>query len=204
MAKKREKFENHTPRPLTTGEVASYCHVTINAVKKWIYTNKIKAFLTPGGHYRIKPQDFKEFLKKYKMPLAEGIFPSISHHKILIVDDSPHIVEFIKSAVSSMGIGGTGGNKYEIETAGDGYEALIKVGDFKPNLLILDIRMPRIDGNEVCKRIRQNPKTRHIKILAVTAFGKEDAENIIKSGADGYLLKPLNLRELRDKVKEMI
>lgn len=198
MTKKREKFENHTPRPLTTGEVASYCHVTINAVKKWIYTNKIKAFLTPGGHYRIKPQDFKEFLKKYKMPLAEGIFPSISHHKILIVDDSLHIVEFIKSAVSSIG------NKYEIETAGDGYEALIKVGDFKPNLLILDIRMPKIDGCEVCRRIRQNPKTKSIKILAVTAFGKEDAENIIKSGADACLLKPLNLRELRDKVKEMI
>lgn len=202
MVKKSEGFENKTPRPLTTGEVASYCHVTINAVKKWIYTNKIKAFLTPGGHYRIKPQDFKEFLKKYKMPLLEGVFPS--HNRILIVDDAPHIVEFIKSAISSMGIGGVSGNKYEIETAGDGYEALIKVGDFKPDLLILDIRMPRVDGYEVCRRIRQNPKTKSIKILAVTAFGKEDAENIIKSGADAYLLKPLNLRELRDKVKEMI
>lgn len=194
MAKK-ERFENNTPRPLTTGEVASYCHVTINAVKKWIYTNKIKAFLTPGGHYRIKPQDFKEFLKKYRMPLAEEVFPSRS--RILIVDDAPQIVEFIKSAVSSMG------NKYEIETAGDGYEALIKVGDFKPNLLILDIRMPRVDGCEVCRRIRQNPKTKSIKILAVTAFGKEDAENIIKSGADACLLKPLNLKDLRNKIREL-
>ncbi|MBI5903314.1 MAG: response regulator, partial [Deltaproteobacteria bacterium] len=93
---------------------------------------------------------------------------------------------------------------YEIETAADGYEALIKVGDFKPELLILDIMMPRIDGFEVCRRLKGDESTSDIKILAVTAYGKEDMEKIVKCGADDCLPKPLGLREFQKSVENLL
>jgi two-component system alkaline phosphatase synthesis response regulator PhoP len=104
------------------------------------------------------------------------------------------VVEFIRGALDSIGGG------YEVETADDGYEALIKVGDFKPELLILDIRMPNIDGFEVCRRIKGDKSLKDIRILAVTSYGEDNMERILKCGADYCLRKPLKLEELRRKV----
>ncbi len=181
----------------TTGEIASFCNVTINAVKKWIAAGKLDAFRTPGGHYRVKREDFKAFVAKYKLEIKDKIFPE--RRKILIIDDEPQVVEYLKDALVAMG-----GDKYQIETAGDGYEALIKVGDFKPELLILDIRMPKIDGFEVCRRLRGDERTRDIKILAVTAYGKDDMQKILECGANYCLGKPINLKELQKRVETLL
>jgi excisionase family DNA binding protein len=179
-------------RPYTTGEAADFCSVTINAVKKWIASGKLKAFRTPGGHYRINRDDFLVFLDKYKLDVRMRLFPE--RRRVLIVDDEPKVVEFIRGALDS-----TDGD-YEVETACDGYEALIKVGDFKPELLILDIMMPNIDGFEVCRRIKSDESLKEIAILAVTSYGEENMERILKCGADCCLRKPLNLKELRKKI----
>ncbi|MDO8427048.1 MAG: response regulator [Deltaproteobacteria bacterium] len=183
-------------RPYTTGEIASFCHVTINAVKKWIASGKLDAFRTPGGHYRVTREDFLSFLGRYKLDIKESLFPE--RKKILIIDDEMNVVEFIKGALESMHQG------YMIETAGDGYEALIKVGDFKPELMVLDIRMPNIDGFEVCKRIKGDSHTKDIKILAVTAYGNEDIEKILQSGADNCLPKPIKLKDFQRNVQKLL
>ena len=185
-------------RPYTTGEIASLCHVTINAVKKWIASGKLKAYRTPGGHFRIDSGDFEAFISKFKLHIREEFFPE--KKKILIIDDEPQVVEYLKGALLSS----PDGNKYNIETAGDGYEALIKVGDFNPDLLVLDIRMPRINGFEVCRRLREDEKWSSVKILAVTAFGKEDMEKIVQSGADRCISKPVNLDEFRTNVEKLL
>src|SRR3989304_8904918 len=138
-------------KPYTTGEIAGFCHVTINAVKKWIASGKLAAFRTPGGHYRVHRDDFIAFLSKFKLDIKEAIFPE--RKRVLIVDDESGVVAFINGAIESMDGG------YEIETAKEGNEGLIKVGDFKPELLILDIRMPNIDGFEVCRRIKSDRST---------------------------------------------
>lgn len=190
----RNLMENK--KPYTTGEVAGLCHVTINAVKKWIASGKIEAFRTPGGHFRINHEDFITFLEKFKLDVKEDIFPE--RKKILIIDDEHDIVEFIKGALESMD------KDYQIETAGDGYEALIKVGDFKPELLVLDIRMPKIDGFEVCRRIKGDNGTRQIKILAVTAYGRDDIEKIIQCGADTCMPKPIKLKEFQRHVQKLL
>lgn len=183
-------------KPYTTGEIAAFCHVTINAVKKWIASGKLGAFKTPGGHFRVSQGDFVSFLGKYKLDIKEDMFPE--RKKVLIIDDEHDIVEFIKGALESMDKG------YLIETAGDGYEALIKVGDFKPELLVLDIRMPKIDGFEVCRRIKGDMSTRDIKILAVTAYGRDDIEKIIQCGADYCLPKPIKLKEFQKNVQKLL
>ncbi|OGP16412.1 MAG: hypothetical protein A2Z79_10150 [Deltaproteobacteria bacterium GWA2_55_82] len=187
---------NDVKKPYTTGAVASYCHVTINAVKKWIASGKLLAFRTPGGHFRVNREDFIRFLERYKLEIKEEIFPD--RKKVLIIDDEQDIREFIKGALEAMG------NGFLVETAGDGYEALIKVGDFKPELLVLDIRMPKIDGFEVCRRIKHDSSTSQIKILAVTAYGKEDIERIIQCGADYCLPKPIKLKDFQKNVQRLL
>ncbi len=186
----------NSKRPYTTGEVAAFCHVTINAVKKWIVSGKLAAFRTPGGHYRVNREDFMKFLDKYKLGVKDEFFPE--RKKILIIDDEQNVVEYIKGALESMNQG------YIIETAGDGYEALIKVGVFNPELLVLDIRMPNIDGFEVCRRIKQDESTKNIKILAVTAYGKDDIEKILQCGADYCLPKPLKLKDFQNNILRLI
>ncbi|MBI5643898.1 MAG: response regulator [Deltaproteobacteria bacterium] len=183
-------------KPYTTGEVANFCHVTINAVKKWIASGKLGAFRTPGGHYRVNQDDFVSFVGKYKLDLKDQMFPE--RKRVLVVDDERSIIEFIRGALESMKQG------YNIETAGDGYEALIKVGDFKPELLVLDIRMPKIDGFEVCKRIKNDEHMKEIKILAVTAYGKEDIDKILQCGADYCLPKPLKLKDFQKNVQRLL
>lgn len=185
-----------TKRPYTTGEIAAFCHVTINAVKKWIASGKLEAFKTPGGHFRVSHDSFVSFLDKYKLDVKEEMFPE--RKKVLIIDDERDIVEFIRGALESMDQG------FLIETAGDGYEALIKVGDFKPELLVLDIRMPKIDGFEVCRRIKGDASTREIKILAVTAYGRDDIDKIVQCGADFGMPKPLKLKEFQRNVHRLL
>ncbi len=183
-------------KPYTTGDIASFCHVTINAVKKWIAAGKIEAFRTPGGHYRVNRDEFISFLDKYKLDIKDDIFPKKT--KILIVDDEPVVIEFIKGALDAMQQG------FAIETAADGYDALIRVGDFKPDLLILDIRMPKIDGFEVCRRIKDDSATKDIKILAVSAYGRDDLERMIDCGADGCLPKPLSLKDFQKNIIKLL
>ena len=183
-------------RPYTTGEIANFCNVTINAVKKWIASGKLGAFRTPGGHYRVNRDDFRSFVGRFKLDIKERIFPE--RKKVLIIDDERGVVEFIRGALESMGEG------FEIEDASDGYDALIKVGDFKPELLVLDIRMPKIDGFEVCRRIKGDANTRGIKVLAVTAYGEEDMNKILECGADYCLSKPLKLKEFQKKVQKLL
>ena len=184
-------------KPYTTGEVAALSHVTINAVKKWIATGKLPAHKTPGGHYRIGREDFKRFVSEYGFKLKTRFIPE--KVKVLITDDEPSVVNYLREALLQHGKG-----TCEVETAADGYEALIKVGSFEPDLLVLDIRMPRINGLEVCRRLRGDAKTSGIKILAVTAFGSTDEEKVLEAGADVCLHKPIPLDEFHAQVDELL
>ena len=88
----------------------------------------------------------------------------------------------------------------------DGYEALITAGSFNPDLVILDIRMPKVDGLEVCKRLRENKNINSkIKILAITGYSEAyDRETVLESGANEYLLKPLDMDVLLENVEKLM
>jgi len=84
-------------------------------------------------------------------------------------------------------------HKYETETASSGFSAGAKVATFKPGLIILDLIMPEMSGFEVCRLIKEDPQTAHIKILAVTGYDtEENRDKIMKAGADDYMAKPLS------------
>jgi excisionase family DNA binding protein len=189
---RRERF-------LTTGDIASYCEVTNAAVLKWIDSGKLPVFTTPGGHYRILRGDFRDFLMRHGMFVDEGYFgKGRSKKRILIVDDEPTVVTFIEGALLLEG-------KYELATAADGFDAGQQVITFNPDLIILDIMLPGMDGFEVCRRVKTDSATQKIKILAITGFAtEENVRRILHTGADDYLAKPLKLQDLQAKVAELL
>jgi len=160
-------------------------------VKKWIAEGKLKAFQLPGGHYRIEKQDFREFLEQFNIPIEPEFFDEWKK-KVLIADDEESIVELLKNSLQNESRG------FLIETAVNGVDALMKVGEFKPDLLILDIRMPMLDGYGVCKRLSENPQTSHIKTIIMTGGIEGDTvERIEAAGVSAYMFKPLDLEQMK-------
>jgi excisionase family DNA binding protein len=181
-------------RYLTTGQVAKACQVSLMAVKKWIRQGKLKAFQTPGGHFRIAEDEFQRFQATHRFPVQREGPP-----RILVVDDNPEIVEML------LGLLETTRPTPKLEGASNGYEGLLKVGTFRPHLLVLDLRMPDLDGYEVCRRIKGDPATQATKVLAITAYAEESArEAALKSGADAFLAKPFANKELLAQVRRLI
>ncbi len=184
-------------RLLTTSEVAQYCQVTNDGVVKWIKAKKLRAYSTPGGHYRIRKSDFKDFLGRYGMPVDTTFFAE-EKKRILVVDDESGVVEVISQALADA-------QSFQIASARDGYEAGLKIGTFRPDLIILDIMMPHMDGIEVCKRIKADPDTEAIKVVAITGHPEQgNIDRAYRSGADLCLMKPLQIEHLRREVARLL
>ncbi len=117
--------------------------------------------------------------------------------KVLIADDEPSIVASLQFLMTRSG--------YEVRIARDGEEALALVASFLPDLVLLDVMMPRRSGYEVCQRMREHPEWRGIKIVVLSAKGREaEAGKGLAAGADAYVIKPFSNRELVEKVGELL
>ncbi len=187
-------------RFFTTSEIARYCAVTNDGVLKWIKSGKLRAFSTPGGHYRVSAEDFRTFLNKFDMPIDETFFRGSERRRsVLVVDDEPNIREIVRRLLSEMD------EDMHIEEASDGYEAGIKIGALQPDLVIMDVMMPRVDGISLCRSIRANPKTEGVKVLAITAFPEQDnVKKMYDAGADLCLIKPLQFEHFRLEVTRLL
>ena len=117
--------------------------------------------------------------------------------KILCADDEPSIREFLHDVLTHEG--------YEVITASDGREALMLAVKEQPDLILLDILMPNLDGIETCRQLRERPTTRNIRIIILTAYDqRERLEQSIEAGADDFLGKPVDITELRIRVRAML
>ena len=120
--------------------------------------------------------------------------PESNVPRILIADDNPQGLELLEAYLS--------GSAYAVETATDGEETLRKVQTFHPDLLLLDIMMPKISGFEVCKRLKADPATRSIVVLMVTALDQpHDIDKAVEAGTNDFLTKPINKAELLLRIK---
>lgn len=175
---------------ITTGTVAEHCEVTYETVKNWIRQGKLPAFETPGGHHRILMDEFDEFLARYGMPAYEG--PYGRKPKVLIVDDDKALVSTITDYFTTVA-------GYECASATNGYEAGVQVMAFDPDLVILDLIMPMMNGFDVCQSIKSSKATDHIEVLAITGHPEDgNAEKIKACGADDVLPKPFKLEVLHE------
>jgi len=190
----------------TIPEAAKFCAVGRTTMWRWVKSGYLKASMTLGGQHRILKSELESVLAErgaYSIPASEKapepefLGRRLSPGKILIVDDDPNIRKILARFLS-------GGN-YEVEVASDGFGAGARAMDFKPDLLVLDLVMPGMDGFEVCRRIKKNPRTSHIKVLAITGY--DDGENrarIMKAGADGYMAKPIEMESLLKEVEGLL
>jgi excisionase family DNA binding protein len=182
-------------KPLTTGQIAKYCHVTQRGVLKWVSSGKLRAYRTPGNHSRVSVEDFVCFLKEYSMPIPGELQLDGAKRKILIVDDDRGMVHSLQRVLILS-------NKYIIEIAYDGFQGGKKFAEFKPDFVILDICMPGLDGYQVCANIRSDAGNNHVKILAISGLSEpEEIKKIMDLGADDYLQKPFSNDMLQQKVE---
>jgi DNA-binding response OmpR family regulator len=118
----------------------------------------------------------------------------LSGKQILVVDDEPHLIRSLTFILAKEG--------FAVSTAVDGEEALKKVSENQPDLMFLDVMLPKKNGYEVCTQIRQAPEWQSIYIIMLSAKGGAiDKENALKAGANEFISKPFNLHEVVNRVK---
>ncbi len=182
---------------LSTFAIAKILHVDPGSVANWIDQGLLTAHRTPGGHRRVNPDNLVAFLKAHQMPVPDELAPDSP--RVLIVDDEPAIAELVSQTIRNAH------PNYEVHTASDGFQAGTILATVKPQLVILDLRMPGMDGFEVCKLIKGQAATKNTEVIAMTAYrSPENEQRILECGARTCLSKPLDIERLLSEVSAAV
>lgn len=176
---------------VSTMRAAKICGVHYTTIRRWVLEGSLPAYETPGGHLRVLREDIEDFIASRKRVGRGGREGAL---RVLVVDDDE---AFRDSVVDFLGRDGA----VEVREAEDGFAAGLLVADFDPDVMILDLLMPRLDGFETCKRLKDRKRSRNVRVLVLTGFATD--ENIRKAqacGADRCLAKPIDLDELKEAV----
>ena len=183
---------------LKISQISRICQTDPRTVKKWVKAGLLAATYLPASTIcRINAADFAKFLTQHHMPVPHQL-SHLVRTRFLIVDDDDVNVRIIRHILSDRF------PQSEVQEAKDGFEAGILIGQANPQLVILDLRMPRMDGYKVCRLIRSNPDTRSIRILIVSGLSIGECEKAVQLGADAYLTKPFNAEDLVQKVTALL
>ena len=136
---------------LTSYQVGTILQVNPSSVNKWVKDGRIAAFRTPGGHRRIRAADVVAFLREHDMPIPKNL-EDAARRRILWVDDESNELRAIARLFQEHE------KLYELKTIENGIDALVAIGSYRPHLVVLDVRMPEVDGIEVCRRLKENEK----------------------------------------------
>ena len=159
----------------------------------WIEQSLLQSYRTPGGHRRIRHDDLMAFLRKHQIPTPASLVAD--KFSILIVDDDQEIIDLLKAYLERQA-------PYEIAAAADGITALIEVGRVKPDLLILDIMIPGVDGVEVCRRIKADSSNK-TAIIAISGTTERESQ-VLEAGADAFMLKPIDMDTLHAEARRLL
>lgn len=184
-------------RTLSTFKIAQLLQVNPSSVANWVDQGLLSAHRTPGGHRRVSVENLVRFLREHKMPVPQDLLSKPT--SVLVVDDEPALTQMITRALKSAN------PDFDINEAHDGFRAGQMVATLKPDVVILDLRMPGMDGFEVCRLIKSQENTQHALVLAMTAFPSPDSERRIREcGASAFFTKPLNIEELLAAVRAAV
>jgi excisionase family DNA binding protein len=180
----------------TTGEAAEVCKVSQQTIIRCFDAGRLKGFRVPGSRFRRIPREsLIQFMKDNSIPVDNL---DSGKRKILVVDDDPEIVELFVDVLERDG-------RFEVKTAGTGYDAGVLTAEFLPDLVILDYMLPDVNGNVVCRTIRANPNFEHLKIIIVSGVvNQEEINELLKSGADEFVKKPFNIEKLVERIGELL
>jgi excisionase family DNA binding protein len=181
----------------TTYQIGKFCQVNIRTVIRWIETGKLKAYSTPGGHRRVKWSDLITFLTQNRMPIPQEL-EEAKRKKILVVDDDLDFLDIVTKILQGI-------PDAEIRTTSSGFDAGVLVAEWLPDLILLDFVMPDLDGFEVTRKIKSNPRLKKIPIIAVTSITDPgELEKVKNSGVDTLATKPIESTSFLKKVDRFI
>ena len=171
----------------TTFETAKICHVSPLSIINWVNAGRLPAFRTPGGHRRIRRDDLIRFMKDNGIPLPDELQEGSGKSRVLIVDDDAAIrdllAEHFKERTPS----------YDVSVAADGFEAGRLVATYRPDVVVLDLRMPGLDGFQICRTIKAAPESSGTTVIAMTGFYSPEIEaRILECGALRCFAKPVD------------
>jgi excisionase family DNA binding protein len=177
-------LSSNTPAPkpyLTPNEVAEWMMVSPITVRGWAQKGLLKAEVTPGGHRRFRREEVERFARRWQRGGPSGPL------RILVVDDDRTVVTLLRELLAE------GEAPPTVECAYDGFEAGLKVQSFAPDVVLLDLKMPGLDGIEVCRQIKQMPGHADVRVIAMTAdLSPANADALRAAGAEACLAKPLD------------
>jgi len=178
----------------TTGEAAQVCKVSQQTIIRCFDSGRLTGFRVPGSKFRRIPrEELIRFMHTNDIPLdlLEG-----GTRRILCVDDDPQILEFFEDLIGNDA-------RFVLETCGTGYEAGLLTASFKPHLMLLDYKLPDINGNEVCQRIRSTDELASIKVIFISGvIDRAEADELLTAGADDFLKKPFDIEELMSSIEK--
>ncbi len=175
---------------LTPNEVAQLFMVSPITVRQWAQKGILRAMTTAGGHRRFTMREVERFAKERNLALQ---LPHRERLSVLIVDDDEQVLDVLKEMLNTLD------EDLEVSTARDGFEAGRQVQIMQPDVMLLDLMMPGMNGLEVCRRLNDDPSTKAIRVVAMTGFyDDENVRNILEAGADVCLRKPISRDELID------
>ncbi len=175
---------------LTSSEVALLLQMNRASVNKWVRDGLLRAYKTPGGHHRIKVSDLVAFLTVHQLPIPVSL-NEVMRRRVLVVDDDPRQLNALRRALKPYA------GRLELELVTNGIDALVRIGEFRPHAILLDLVMPDLDGLEVLKRLRQLAATKETKIVITTGkLTPKIRETATAAGATSCLQKPFSLESL--------
>ena len=177
-------------RYLTPGEVAELLMVTPMTIRRWVNRGDLSARTTAGGHRRFLKRDVIRFAGERGMTLSPEDVESL---RVLIVDDNQSFARILGESLTSLP------HVVEVDLAHSGFGAGIRLRDFRPHVVILELMMPHLNGFDVCREIKNDPATSTTDVVAVTTdYTEERAEIVIECGASTCLSKPIRFLTLLD------
>ena len=209
MAANDTKPENFDKQVFTTGEAAEICRISQQTIIRCFDNGRLRGFRVPGtrckqssapsssaGRFRRIPrEELLRFMRDNDIPTddMEG-----GKAKILVVDDDEQIIELFLDVFRDD-------DRFEVRTAATGYDAGVITEQFHPDLMILDFMLPDINGNVVCKTVRQNSELAKMKIIIVSGVIKqEEIDDLLHAGADAFVKKPFNIEGLIEQIRSLI
>ena len=176
----------------TTGEAADICSLSQQTIIRCFDSGRLRGFRIPGSRFRKIPRDsLLKFMKENSIPMQSL---QTGKKRLLIVDDDAEIVELMVDVIGRDG-------RFEIKTASTGYDAGIMTQKFRPDLILLDYMLPDVNGNIVCKTIKENPEFSNTRIIIISGvINQLEIDDLLNAGAEAFMKKPFSITELIDKI----
>jgi len=180
----------------TTGEAAKICKVSQQTIIRCFDNGSLKGFRVPGSRFRRIPREqLFSFMRDNGIP-TDAL--ESSRRKVLIVDDDESLVELMADAFQED-------KRFDVKTANNGFDAGMLVKEFRPDIVVLDLMLPDINGKEVCQRVRMDPTMEMVKIICISGMVEPDKVAELKAaGANDFMQKPFTVDRLVARACEIL